>query len=192
MTALKGENMSTATLANGCFWCTEAIFKRLKGVWRVTPGYTGGKTQHPNYDQVSMGNTGHAEAIQIEFDTSIISYDVLLDVFFTTHDPTTLNAQGNDIGTQYRSAIFFHTKEQELAARSKKDELDKSMKFPAKIVTEITPFTVFYPAENYHKDYYERNKESNPYCRVIIDPKIKKLFKEYSSLLLEKYSDPKN
>jgi peptide-methionine (S)-S-oxide reductase len=108
VTALKGENMSTATLANGCFWCTEAIFKRLKGVSRVTPGYTGGKTQHPNYDQVSMGNTGHAEAIQIEFDTSIISYDVLLDVFFTTHDPTTLNAQGNDIGTQYRSAIFFH------------------------------------------------------------------------------------
>jgi peptide-methionine (S)-S-oxide reductase len=170
--------MATATLAGGCFWCTEAVFVRLQGVIKVTPGYTGGEMENPDYDHVSMGTTGHAEAIQIEFDPTIISFETLLDVFFATHDPTTLNAQGNDIGTQYRSAIFYHDDEQKQIAFSKMQE---------GFVTQIVPFEKFYPAETYHKDYYEKNRESNPYCRVIIDPKVQKLLQKFSGNVKEEY-----
>jgi peptide-methionine (S)-S-oxide reductase len=168
----------TATLAGGCFWCTEAVMKRLKGIVKVTPGYSGGKMDNPDYDHVSMGNTGHAEAIQVEFNPSIISYDTILDVFFATHDPTTLNAQGNDIGTQYRSAIFYHDEDQRKIAESK---------MKPGYVTEIVPFEKFYSAEDYHKDYYDKNRESNPYCTVIIDPKVKKLLSKFSEKVKEEY-----
>lgn len=178
--------MELATCAGGCFWCTEAIFKRLKGVESVISGYTGGDMQNPSYDQVCSGRTGHAEAIQIDFDPKIIPYEKLLEVFFATHDPTTLNRQGNDSGTQYRSAIFYHSVKQKEAAEKLKEKLQKSGRYTDKIVTEIVPFTNFYKAEEYHQDYYDRNT-SYPYCQFIIDPKIKKLLKEYSQDVLEEY-----
>jgi peptide-methionine (S)-S-oxide reductase len=170
--------MALATLANGCFWCTEAVFKRLKGIVSVTSGYTGGQMDNPDYDHVSMGNTGHAEAVQIEYDPNILSFDDVLDVFFSTHDPTTLNAQGNDIGTQYRSAIFYHDEDQLQIAKSK---------MKPGYVTQIVPFSKFYQAERYHKDYYDRNRDSNPYCTVIIDPKVKKLLTKFSDKVKEEY-----
>ncbi len=179
-------NMETATLAGGCFWCTEAIFKRLKGVTSVIPGYAGGQMENPSYEDVCSGTTGHAEAIQITFDPTIISYDKLLDVFWHLHDPTTLNQQGNDIGTQYRSAIFYHSEKQKQIAEESKEELGKSGMYNQPIVTNITPFTNFYKAENYHQDYYDKNK-SAPYCQVIIDPKIQKLMKEYKQEVKEEY-----
>jgi peptide-methionine (S)-S-oxide reductase len=167
-----------ATLANGCFWCTEAIFARLKGVKSVLPGYSGGKVENPSYDQVCTGITGHAEAAQIEFDPMVISYEKLLEVFWHTHDPTTLNRQGNDVGTQYRSAIFYHNNNQrEIAEKSKREIEDKGI-FKDPIVTEITPFKKFYVAEDYHKKYYEQHQDA-PYCRFVIDPKIQKLLKQY-------------
>jgi peptide-methionine (S)-S-oxide reductase len=170
----------TATLAGGCFWCTEAVFKRLKGVESVTPGYTGGQVENPSYEQVSSGTTGHAEAIQIEFDPKIISFDKLLEVFWKLHDPTTLNRQGADVGTQYRSAIFYHHKtQQDTAEKSKKSH---TADFSDPIVTEIVPFTKFYAAEGYHEDYYDKNR-SNPYCQIVIDPKITKLYKEFKENL---------
>jgi peptide-methionine (S)-S-oxide reductase len=167
-----------ATLANGCFWCSEAIFTRLKGVKSVLPGYSGGKVENPSYDQVCTGITGHAEAAQIEFDPMVISYEKLLEVFWHTHDPTTLNRQGNDVGTQYRSAIFYHNNNQrEIAEKSKREIEDKGI-FKDPIVTEITPFKKFYVAEDYHKKYYEQHQDA-PYCRFVIDPKIQKLLKQY-------------
>ena len=169
----------TATLAGGCFWCTEAIFKRLKGIISVKPGYAGGNIENPSYEQVCTGKTGHAEAIQIEFDSSIIPFEKILEVFWHTHDPTTLNQQGNDIGTQYRSAIFYHDEKQKEEAQISKEELVKERVYKNPIVTEIIPFTNFYEAENYHKDYYDRNKEY-PYCNFVIDPKIQKLMREFS------------
>jgi peptide-methionine (S)-S-oxide reductase len=169
-----------ATLANGCFWCTEAIFKRVKAVKSVLPGYAGGTVKNPSYDQVCTGKTGHAESIQIEFDPQVISYEKILDIFWHTHDPTTINRQGNDIGTQYRSAIFYHDeKQREIAERSKK-ELEKQGIYKNPIVTEITPFKNFYIAESYHKDYYERHKDA-PYCNYVISPKIHKLLEEYGN-----------
>ncbi|MBI3984352.1 MAG: peptide-methionine (S)-S-oxide reductase MsrA [Candidatus Levybacteria bacterium] len=177
-----------ATLANGCFWCTEAVFKRLKGVLSVKPGYSGGTVENPSYDQVCSGETGHAEAIQIEFDPSIISFETILDIFWHTHDPTTLNQQGNDMGTQYRSAIFYHDDiQKEQAVKSKKD-LEKEGVYKNPIVTEITPFKEFYEAENYHKNYYDRNKDY-PYCRFVIDPKLKKLLEKYSDKVKEEYKN---
>lgn len=170
--------METATLANGCFWCTEAVFKRLKGIISVTSGYTGGQLANPDYDHVSMGTTGHAEAVQVVFDPAVLSYEDILDVFFATHDPTTLNAQGNDIGTQYRSAIFYHDENQQKIAREK---------MKPGYVTQIVPFDKFYPAEKYHKDYYDRNRDSNPYCTVIIDPKVKKLLQKFSDKVKDEY-----
>ena len=167
-----------ATLAGGCFWCTEAIFKRLRGVVSVKSGYTGGRRENPSYDQVSTGVTGHVEAVQVSFDSSIISYDKLLDVFFATHDPTTLNRQGADVGSQYRSAIFYWDEKQKEAALSKIDELNKSGKYKAKIVTEVVPFSEFYKAEATHQNFYENN-QYYPYCQIIIDPKIKKLYREF-------------
>lgn len=172
--------MEKITLAGGCFWCTEAIFKRLKGVSSVVSGYAGGNLESPTYEQVCSGNTGHAEAIQITFDPKIISLKTIFEVFFKLHDPTTLNRQGNDIGTQYRSAIFYHDENQEKTAKEAKEEIDKSGIYPKKIVTEITAFTNFYEAEGYHKNYYDRNSNA-PYCQYVIDPKIKKLYKEFDN-----------
>ena len=175
-----------ATFACGCFWCSEAIFTHLKGVTSVTSGYTGGKRGNPSYEQVSTGATGHAEAIQIEFDPTVISYDVLLEVFWHTHNPTTLNQQGADVGTQYRSSIFYHSVEQKEAAEKSKQGLEVSGMYKDPIVTEVLPYTDFFPAEQYHKDYYEKNKNA-PYCTFVIDPKIKKLLKEYSGVIKDEY-----
>lgn len=170
--------METATLAGGCFWCTEAIFKRLKGVKSVVSGYTGGKTENPTYEEVCSGKTGHAEAIQIAFDPKTISFEDLLYVFFKLHNPTTLNQQGNDIGTQYRSAIFYHGNKQKETAKKVKDDFSKSGYYKDKIVTEIVPCDKFYEAEGYHKNYYDRNADA-PYCQYVIDPKIQKLYKDF-------------
>lgn len=174
------------TFAGGCFWCTEAIFRRLIGVSQVESGYSGGTTENPSYDQVSMGNTGHAEAIQITFDPARISYETLVEIFFSLHDPTTRNQQGNDIGTQYRSAIFYHSKMQHDSAEKIKTKIEESGYYKNPIVTEIVPFTNFYKAEEYHQSYYERNK-SYPYCSVVIDPKIKKLLQKYTSFVKQEY-----
>jgi peptide-methionine (S)-S-oxide reductase len=160
-----------ATLAGGCFWCLEAVFQQLKGVSKVTSGYAGGKRPNPTYEQVCTGATGHAEVVQVEFDPGVISYRDLLDVFFTIHDPTTLNQQGADVGTQYRSAIFFDSPEQQREANDAIAEAQKTWDDP--IVTEIVPLTQFYPAEEYHKDYYLRNPNQG-YCRVVIAPKVAK------------------
>ncbi len=171
----------TATLANGCFWCTEAIFEELEGVVSATSGYTGGKTENPTYKQVCSGETGYAEALQIVYDPKKISFDELLEVFWKTHDPTTLNRQGADVGTQYRSGIFYHNEEQKQKAEKYKAALNKSGAFDKPIVTEITPFTKFYPAENYHQQYFENNENANPYCQIVIRPKVdkfKKVFKD--------------
>ncbi len=169
-----------ATIAGGCFWCTEAIFKQLKGVSSVTPGYSGGAVADPSYDEVSSGETGHAESVQIEYDPKIISYEDLLSVFFKLHDPTTLNRQGADAGTQYRSAIFYMDGAQLKAAH---DAIEKAQAdYKDKIVTEITEFKNFYPADASHKDYYFQHRNS-PYCRLVIDPKIDKLKKNFKEIL---------
>jgi peptide-methionine (S)-S-oxide reductase len=174
------DNSEVATLANGCFWCSEAIFKRLKGIRSVIPGYSGGKIDHPSYDLVCTGKTGHAESLQIEFDPNIISFEKILEIFWHTHDPTTLNRQGNDVGTQYRSAIFYHSRRQkEIAERSKK-ELEKEGVYKNPIITEITPFSNFYAAEDYHKDYYDNNQDA-PYCNFVIQPKVQKLLLKYGN-----------
>jgi len=175
-----------ATLANGCFWCSEAIFKRLKGVKSVLPGYSGGIVENPSYEQVCTGKTGHTESIQIEFDPTVIPYEKILDVFWHTHDPTTLNRQGNDVGTQYRSAIFYHNqKQKEIAEKSKRD-LEKAGVYKNPIVIEITPFKNFYVAEDYHKNYYEEHQDA-PYCSVVINPKVRKLIQKYGNDLENKY-----
>lgn len=170
--------MGTATFAGGCFWCAEAVFKRIKGVAQVISGYSGGSMDSPDYEIVSAGSTGHAEAIQIEFDPKIISYEKLVEIFFHLHDPTTLNQQGNDVGTQYRSVIFYHSAEQKEAAEKVRDRIENEHVYQSKIITEIVPFENFYKAEAYHQDFYAKNPEYG-YCRVIIDPKIKKLLREF-------------
>ncbi len=170
--------LATATLAGGCFWCTEAIFQRLKGVTAVIPGYAASRIENPSYEQVCSGQTGAAEAIQVTYVPSVIPYEKLLEIFWHVHDPTTLNRQGNDIGTQYRSAIYYQTDEQHRIALASKEALEKSGTYQKPVVTEIVPFTNFYPAEDYHKDYYDRNRYQ-PYCMVVIDPKVQKLLKEY-------------
>lgn len=175
-----------ATFAGGCFWCTEEVFKRLKGVSSVISGYTGGEMDNPNYEQVSSGRTKHAEAVQIKFDTKIISYDRLLDIFWATHNPTTLNKQGADVGTQYRSVIFYHSDEQKEKIEKSKDKMDKSGKFNNQIVTEVVPFEKFYDAESYHQNYYDKNQDA-PYCSIVINPKIEKLIKEFNEDLKEEY-----
>ncbi len=175
------------TLANGCFWCTEAIFKRLKGVISVKSGYAGGTTVNPSYDQVCSGKTGHAEATQIVYDPSLISFDKILDIFWHTHDPTTLNRQGNDVGTQYRSVIFFHDEKQREVAEASKKKLEKEGTYKNPIVTEITPFRNFYAAENYHNDYYDKHHDV-PYCNFVIDPKIDKLLQKYGNDIKVEYN----
>jgi peptide-methionine (S)-S-oxide reductase len=174
--------MATATLASGCFWCTEAVMQRLRGVESAISGYTGGKQPHPTYEEVCTGQTGHAEAVEVTFDPAVISYEDLLHVFFKTHDPTTLNRQGADVGTQYRSAIYYHDDEQKQTAEKVIKELTDSKEFDAPIVTEVTPARDFYIAEPYHLDFYNRNREYG-YCRVVIDPKIQKLYKNFSDAL---------
>ena len=170
----------TATFANGCFWCSEAIFKRLNGIKSVLPGYSGGQVKNPTYEQVCTGRTGHAESIQIEFDPKVMSFEKILDIFWRTHDPTTLNRQGNDIGTQYRSAIFYHDlKQKEIAEKSKRD-LENEGVYKDPVVTEIAPFSGFYVAEDYHKNYYDENRDA-PYCSYIIDPKVHKLLLNYGN-----------
>ncbi len=173
----------TATFANGCFWCTEAIFEELDGVISATSGYTGGKTGNPTYKQVCTGETGHAECLQIVYDSAKISFDELLEVFWETHDPTTLNQQGADVGTQYRSGVFYHNEEQKVKAEKYKAELDKSGAFAKPIVTEITPYTKFYPAEDYHQQYFDNNESSNPYCKIVIRPKLDKFRKVFKDKL---------
>lgn len=170
--------MQTATFAGGCFWCTEAVFQRLKGVTSVQSGYSGGYTKNPTYLHIEEDTTGHAEAVQITFDPSIISYETLLEVFWHTHDPTTKDQQGFDRGSQYRSIIFYHSPEQKRVAETSKRNLDASGVYKRPVVTEIVPFEMFYPAEAYHHNYYNKYK-NQPYCRLIIDPKIKKLYKEF-------------
>jgi len=172
----------TATFGAGCFWCTEAVFQQLKGVHSVVSGYSGGMTKNPTYEQVCSGATGHAEVIQVTFDPKAISYPELLEVFWKTHDPTTLNRQGNDFGTQYRSAIFYHNEEQQRLAEHYKKELDASGAFSAPIVTEITPFDEFYPAEDYHQKYFDANPRQ-PYCAAIIRPKVDKVRKVFAEKL---------
>lgn len=177
---------AVATLAGGCFWCTEAIFKRLRGVIKATPGYAGGKVPNPSYEQVCGGDTGHAEATQIEFDPKFIPYGKILEVFWHTHNPTELNRQGNDVGIQYRSEIFYHSVAQKKTAEKSKAGLIKSGLYKEPIVTKITPFKNFYPAEDYHKNYFERHKEQ-PYCMFVIDPKIRKLLAEFKKDLKVEY-----
>jgi len=175
-----------ATFAGGCFWCTEAVFKRLKGVSSVESGYAGGEKENPTYEEVSSGTTGYAESIQVMFDPKVISYEKLLDVFWATHDPTTLNRQGNDVGTQYRSVIFYHDATQKKEAIASKERLEKAGTYPSPVVTKIIPFTTFYPAGEDHKDYYDRNSTA-PYCRVIIDPKVQKLLKKFGDEVKDEY-----
>lgn len=174
--------METATLAGGCFWCTEAVFRRLRGVESATPGYTGGRGPNPTYEEVCSGKTGHAEAVQVRFDPEDLSYEDLLHVFFKLHDPTTLNRQGADVGSQYRSAIFYHDERQKETAERVKREVDASGEYADPLVTEISREEGFYPAEDYHVDFYERNREYG-YCRYIIDPKIQKLYKDFTAQL---------
>ena len=169
------KNLEKATFGAGCFWCVEAVFQRLEGVKDVVPGYCGGDKDNPTYKEICTGMTGHAEVAQITFDPATISFDELLNMFWQSHDPTTLNRQGNDVGTQYRSAIFYHNEEQRSAAERSKENLDNSKIFSNQIVTEITALDKFWPAEDYHNDYYNKNP-IHPYCRIVIKPKLDKLF----------------
>ena len=171
-----------ATLASGCFWCSEAVFKIVKGVEKVDPGYSGGSKENPSYEEVSAGKTGHAEAVQLTFDPSVISFREILEIFFGTHDPTTMNRQGPDVGTQYRSVIFYHDEAQKATAESVIAELNKEGIWDKPIVTQVVPFKTFYKAEDYHKDYYAKHPES-AYCQQVITPKIVKLQQRYFSKL---------
>lgn len=173
-----------ATLGGGCFWCTEAVFSQIKGIIRVDPGYSGGNTSKPTYEQVSTGTTGHVEVLQITYDPRIISYREILEVFFATHDPTTLNRQGNDIGTQYRSVIFYHNQKQKHIAEKVIEELNRGETYDAPIVTAVDPLKAFFKAEEYHKDYFRRHPEQ-PYCRLVISPKIAKMRRNLRHLLGE-------
>lgn len=175
-------NTNIAVFGGGCFWCTEAVFSELRGVLSVMPGYAGGKTKDPRYEDVSSGNTNHAEVIRIEFDPKEIQFKDLLTVFFATHDPTSLNRQGNDAGTQYRSAIFFTSPEQQRLAEQYIKDLEKSDPKGKPIVTEVSPLEAFYEAEEYHREYFKKNREA-PYCRVIIEPKVELLQERFSHIL---------
>ncbi len=171
-----------AVFGGGCFWCTEAVFKMMKGVSSVLPGYSGGTTENPTYEEVCSGKTGHAEVTRVEYDPSQVSYRDLLTVFFGSHDPTTLNRQGNDVGTQYRSAVFYTTPEQKKEALAIIKEIDASNTGGDQVVTEVTPLKKFYEAENYHHDYFS-NHPGNPYCELVINPKLEKVQKKFANLL---------
>jgi peptide-methionine (S)-S-oxide reductase len=185
---MTGKQLETATLAGGCFWCTEAVFRRLKGIETVHSGYAGGDMEDPSYEAVHGGDTGHAEAIQVTFDPTIISFRTLLDVFFATHDPTTLNRDGANIGEEYRSEVFYHTDEQKKITQEKMKELDEKGPYKDPIVTQVAPYSNFYPAEDEHDQFYEKNRNYG-YCRIIIDPKIQKLLKEFSKEVKEEYKE---
>ena len=176
------EQTDTATFGTGCFWCTEAIFEQLNGVLSVTSGYSGGQVANPTYKEVCTGETGHAECVQVVYEPDKISYDELLEVFFQVHDPTSLNRQGADVGTQYRSAIFYHTNEQKEKAEFYKKRLEEEKAFDRPIVTEISPATTFYKAEDYHQNYYNLNS-SAPYCSYVIQPKLEKFKKAFKGIL---------
>lgn len=177
-----------ATFAGGCFWCTEAIFKRLKGVTSVLPGYSGGNVKNPTSEEVYGGGTGHVEVVQIEFDPKIIPYEKLLDIFWDTHDPTSMDKQGYDVGPLYRSVIFYHNENQRKVAEESKKKIEEEGTYKRSIVTEIKPFSNFYVAEDYHKNYFENHKNSL-YCNVIISPKIKKLLSKYGKDVKEEYRE---
>lgn len=179
---MEDKKIETATFAGGCFWCTEAVFQRVEGIEKVIPGFTGGDIKNPAYREIISGRTGHAEAIQIHFNPEITSYEELLNIFFSTHDPTTLNRQQNDVGTQYRSAIFYHSEEQKNTAEKVKNELEQENTFSGPIVTEIKEAKAFYVAEQEHHDYYNSHR-SQSYCQVIIDPKVQKLRNKFSHKL---------
>lgn len=171
-----------AVFGGGCFWCTEAVFKMFRGVLAVAPGYAGGTIENPTYEQVCTGDTGHAEVVRIEYDPAFISFETLLTIFFASHDATTLNRQGDDVGTQYRSVIFYTTDEQKTESLSFIKGLNDSTKSGAPVVTEVSPLAGFYPAEDYHKNYFERNG-NNAYCQIIISPKLQKVQAKFSELL---------
>ena len=171
-----------ATFGGGCFWCAEAIFKELKGVEKVVSGYSGGKIKDPNYYEVTEGTTGHAESIQISFDPGQISFEQLLEVFFLTHNPTTPDRQGNDVGTQYRSVVFYHDEKQKSAAEKIIGQIEKEKIYDDPVITEIFPYSAFYPAEEYHQNYLVKNPDQ-PYCQFVINPKLAKFRKKFSSLL---------
>jgi peptide-methionine (S)-S-oxide reductase len=178
----ENSNWQIADLGGGCFWCLEAVYDELEGVHKVVSGYEGGHVDDPTYKQVCGGNTGHAEVVRVTFDPAVVSYDDILRVFFTIHDPTTLNRQGADVGTQYRSAIFYHDEAQRETAEQIISELDEAGVWPNPIVTEITPASTFYPAEDYHQDYYANNSYQ-PYCQVVINPKLAKFRQKYARRL---------
>jgi peptide-methionine (S)-S-oxide reductase len=178
MTDSTPTRLETATLGGGCFWCLDAVFRQLRGVERVESGYAGGRRQHPSYEQVCSGATGHAEVVQVDFDPAVVGYRDLLDVFFTIHDPTTPNRQGADVGTQYRSVIFWHDERQRAEAEEVIAALGRSGVYDAPIVTELAPLPAFYPAEAYHQDYYAANP-AQPYCSVVVAPKVAKVRQKY-------------
>jgi peptide-methionine (S)-S-oxide reductase len=182
------KKLELATFGNGCFWCTEAVFEELNGVEKAVSGYSGGRVPNPTYEQVSTGLTGHAEVIQVAYDPKIISYAELLEVFWMTHDPTTLNRQGPDTGPQYRSAVFYHNDDQRREAEYYKEKLDESKAFSGPIVTEITKFEKFYPAEDKHQEYYAANSRE-PYCRAVIRPKVVKVRKAFKDKLKVSHKD---
>jgi peptide-methionine (S)-S-oxide reductase len=171
-------NHETATLGGGCFWCLEAVYEQMEGVISIKSGYSGGARPNPSYDQVCSGATGHAEVVQVEFDPAVTTYREILQIFFTIHDPTTLDRQGNDVGSQYRSIIFYHSDEQQGTARNVMEEIEKAEVFPSPVVTEVVPLEKFYSAETHHQDYYARN-QSQPYCQYVIAPKVAKIRKLY-------------
>ena len=177
-----GKKLAKATFAGGCFWCTEAVYAEIKGVEAVTSGYIGGKVPNPTYNDVCTGLTGHAEAIEIEYDPAVVPFEKLLEVFFATHDPTTLNRQGADVGTQYRSGIFYHDDEQKRIAAEVITKLNAARVFPGPIVTEVTPASTFYPAEDYHQDYFAKNP-FQPYCQAVAAPKVQKVRKVFKDLV---------
>lgn len=180
---MESNHMKEVTLAAGCFWCVEAVFQQLKGVEKVVSGYMGGHVENPTYKQVCTGETGHAEVLQITYDSRELSYEEILEVFFKTHDPTTLNRQGNDVGTQYRSAIFYDSIEQKLIAEGIIKDLNNAGAFYAPIVTTLEPLTTFYAAEDYHQNYFNENGDKNPYCTMVVRPKVEKFKKVFKDRL---------
>ncbi|WP_246361528.1 peptide-methionine (S)-S-oxide reductase MsrA [Moheibacter lacus] len=182
-------NLEKATFGGGCFWCVEAVFDQLLGVKKVVSGYSGGHTVNPTYKEVCSGETGHAEVVQIEFDPNVISYQDLLEVFWTVHDPTQLNRQGNDVGTQYRSIILFENENQKSIAQNSIKEFEASEMYDGSFTTQLVPLEKFYAAEDYHQNYYENDGGENPYCSIVIAPKIEKFYKKFYNKLKPEYKD---
>ena len=180
---LMPESIELAMLGGGCFWCLDAIYRKIAGIKHVTSGYAGGQTENPTYEKICTGKTGHAEVVKLEFDSNIISFENILEIFWNIHDPTTPNRQGNDIGTQYRSIIFYRNEDQKKIAETSIHEIQLADRFKNPVVTEILPWTDFYFAEEYHQNYYLMNRMSNPYCMAVIDPKIRKFIQEYPDFL---------